>query len=411
MPETGIVIVGGGLTAARVVQSYREAGGDEPVTVLSADAWPPYHRPPLSKGFLRGEAQAEDALVEPASWYAEHGVDLRLETRVEDVDLDGRTVGLAGGERLPWSRLVLASGARPRRLPVPGADLPGVHLYRTIADASAVREAAERARRALVVGGGFIGMETAASLRRRGLEVTQVDLAPRLFAALGVPEVSASLERLYRDRGVEVVLEDAIAEFRGDGALAGAVTKGGLEVEADLAIVGIGVEPWTGYLEGTAVALDDGVVVDERFRTSVEDVYAAGDVARFHDPVFGRMRRVEHWSNADYQGKRLGRALAGEDAPYDHVASFFTELFGTKIGVLGDPDGGFDDVVVRGSLEEGRVLAFYLRDDRLVGVLVSGVDADTQGALTELLREQPRVGDRSLLASEGAEPEAAFASG
>jgi hypothetical protein len=123
------------------------------------------------------------------------------------------------------------------------------------------------------------------------------------------------------------------------------------------------------------------------------------------------MRRVEHWSNADYQGKRLGRALAGEDAPYDHVASFFTELFGTKIGVLGDPDGGFDDVVVRGSLEEGRVLAFYLRDDRLVGVLVSGVDADTQGALTELLREQPRVGDRSLLASEGAEPEAAFASG
>jgi NADPH-dependent 2,4-dienoyl-CoA reductase/sulfur reductase-like enzyme len=407
--EERIAIVGGGLTAARVVQAYREAGGEEPVTLVSADDRPPYHRPPLSKGFLRGESEAQDALVEPAAWYAEHGVDLRLETLVEGVDVAARTLRLADGSTVSWTRLVLASGSRPRRLPVPGADLPGVHVYRRLADAEAVRAEAASARRALVVGGGFIGMETAASLRLRGLEVTQVDLAPRLFDALGVPAVSASLERLYRERGVEVVLGEAIRELRGDGALAGAVTEGGREIEADLAVVGIGVEPWADYLEGTRIAYDDGIVVDERFRTSVPGIYAAGDVVRFHDPIFGHARRVEHWSNADHHGKQLGRLLAGEDAPYDHVAYFFTELFGTKIGVLGDPDGGFDEVVVRGALEEGEVVAFYLRDGRLVASLISGVDDETRAALTELLREQPVVGDRSLLADERAQPQDAFA--
>jgi 3-phenylpropionate/trans-cinnamate dioxygenase ferredoxin reductase subunit len=407
--EERIAIVGGGLTAGRVVQSYRQAGGEDPITLVSADAWPPYHRPPLSKGFLRGESEADAALVEPSAWYGEHGVVLRLETLVEGVDVEARTLRLEDGETVPWTRLVLASGSRPRRLDVPGADLAGVHVYRTIADAQAVRARAERAGRALVIGGGFIGMETTASLRSRGLEVTQVDLAPRLFAALGVPEVSASLERLYRDRGVEVVLEDAVEEFRGDGELTGAVTKGGREIEAELAIVGIGIVPWTDYLEGSGIALDDGVVVNERFETSVPGVWAAGDVVRFHDPIFGHARRIEHWSNANHQGTQLGKLLAGEDTPYDHVSSFFTELFGTKLGVLGDPDGGFDEVVVRGSLEEGRVLAFYLRGDRLVGALVSGVEKETQESLTELLREQPRVGDRSLLADRDAPPQDAFA--
>lgn len=395
-----IVIVGGGLAAARVVQSYREAGGQDELALVSSDAWPPYHRPPLSKGFLRGEAEAEDALVQAAGDYAQAGVDLRLETRVERVDVEQREVGLETGEPIPWTRLVIATGARPRRLPVPGADLSGVHVYRTIDDASAVRAAAESAERAVVIGGGFIGMETAASLCRRGLRVTQVDQAPRLFAALGVPEVSASLERLYRERGVDVILGDAIARFDGDGELRGAATKGGRSIDAELAVVGIGVEPWTDLLDGTGIDVDDGVVVDERFQTSIPGVYAVGDVARFYDPVFGHARRVEHWSNADHHGRRLGGLLAGEDTPYDHVAYFFTELFGTKIGVLGDPDGGFDDVVVRGSLEDGKVLALYLRDGRLVAALLSGQDDDTRSALNELLREQPEVGDPDALLRE-----------
>jgi NADPH-dependent 2,4-dienoyl-CoA reductase/sulfur reductase-like enzyme len=162
-------------------------------------------------------------------------------------------------------------------------------------------------------------------------------------------------------------------------------------------VVGIGVELHTELLEGTGIALDDGVVVNERFETSVPNVYAVGDVARFHDPIYGHARRIEHWSNADHQGRQLGRLLAGEDAPYDHVAYFFTELFGTKIGVLGDPDGGVDEVVVRGSLDDGKVIAFYLRGGRLVAALVSGQDDETRAALNELLREQPAVDDVDAL--------------
>jgi NADPH-dependent 2,4-dienoyl-CoA reductase/sulfur reductase-like enzyme len=398
--EERIAIVGGGLAAARVVQAYREAGGEDAITLVSNDSWPPYHRPPLSKGFLRGEAEVEDALVQPAADYESAGVDLRLETTVESVDLEQRALRLVGGEAVRWSRLVIATGARPRRLPVRGADLPGVHVYRTIADAESVRSAAGSAGRAVVIGGGFIGMETAASLRRRGLEVTQIDRSQRLFAALGAPEVSASLERLYRERGVEIVLEDAVAEFRGNGTLSGVVTQEGRTIEADLAIVGIGVELHTELFDGTGVAIDDGIVVDERFETSVPGVYAVGDVARFHDPVFGHARRIEHWSNADHQGRQLGRLLAGEDAPYDHVAFFFTELFGTKIGVLGDPDGGVDEVVVRGSLDDGKVIAFYLRGSRLVAALLSGQDDETRSALNGLLREQPRVEDVDELMRE-----------
>ena len=374
MANSGIVIVGGGVTAARVVRAYREAGGDASLTILSADEDPPYNRPPLSKGFLRGELEEGDAFAESAAAYDELGVDLRLGTTVTGVDAEARTLALAGGGSVAFDRLVLASGSAPRPLGTPGERLPGVHTYRTLANARAVRGEAEGARRALVIGGGFIGMETTASLRRRGLEVTQVDIGEALYASLRAPALSRSLERLYRERGVDLILGDSIAEFRErDGRVAGAVTKGGREIEAELVIVGAGVQATTGYLEGTGIALDRGaVVVDERFAASVPGVYAAGDVASFLDPVFDHRRLIQHWTNADHHGRRLGRCLAGEDAPYDLVAYFFSEVFGTKIGLLGDLDGGHDELVLQGSLEEGQLLGFYLREDRLVAALVIG---------------------------------------
>lgn len=332
----------------------------------------------------------------------------RLGTIVTAVDTAARTV-LADGESLGYDRLVLASGSVPRRLDVAGETLDGVHLYRTLADATAVRDAAASARRALVVGGSFIGMETTASLRARGVEVTQIELAPGLFAAFGAPELSSSLARLYRAEGVEVVLEDEIAEFRGrDGRLRGAVTRNGREVEADLAIVGVGVTPATGFVAGSGIPVDDGVLVDERFRTGVEGVFAVGDVSRFYDPVFGHARRIEHWSNANHHGTQLGRLLAGEDAPYDAVASFFTEVLGRRIILLGDLDAGHEERFVRGSLEEGGLLIVYLRNDRLCAALVHGQDDETQERLRQLLREQAPVRDRRPLTDEQLSPLDAF---
>ena len=408
-----IVIVGGGLAAARVAKAFRKAGGEGPVTMLSADTDPPYNRPPLSKGFLRGELEAGDAFVEPEGAYADLGVELRLGCEVTHVDSAKQTVSLADGSTLPYDRLVLASGSLPRSLGTPGEELEGVHRYRTLADARAVRAAAVSATSALVIGGGFIGMETTASLRRRGLAVTQIDMADALYASLQAPPLSASLERLYREHGVEVVLGDKVAEFRGsDGKLTGAVTDAGREIAAELAIVGVGVGPSTGYLEGSGVELDRGsVVVDERFATSVPGIWAAGDVASFDDPVFGHRRLIQHWTNANHQGERLGRLLAGEDTPYDQVAFFFSEVFGTKIGLLGDLDGGHDELVMRGALEDGALIGWYLRDGRLVAALISGQSPETQEELNALLRRGAHAVDREALADPRATVSAGFDAG
>jgi NTE family protein len=405
-----IVIVGGGRAAASLADAYREAGGEALVTILSDDTHPPYNRPPLSKFVVRGEMPPEDALVHPAGEYEERLVDLRLEARVEKVDTDAHTVTLASGESVPYGTLVIASGATPRMLPIPGSDLPAVHTFRTLTDATTVASEAADARKALVVGGSFIGAEVATSLRMIGLEVTLVELGDRLMPALGSPELSAEIADLYREQGVELLLGEQIEEFKANGRmLVGARTASGRDIEAFVAVVGVGVRPATGFLEGSGIELDDGIVVDDHFRASVADVYAIGDVARFHDTVVGRPRRIEHWSAAHNQGSHLGRNLAGKSTPYAEVATFFTKLFDLQLQVLGDPDGGVDEVVLRGSIADRSLLGLYLRDERLVGAVVVGQNADVVDELKTLLRDQPKLSDRSHLATDGVRPAALFA--
>jgi 3-phenylpropionate/trans-cinnamate dioxygenase ferredoxin reductase component len=404
------VIVGGGLATARIIDEYRAGGGEALITVFSADAYPPYNRPPLSKGVLRQEMDALEALVHPLEAYEDMLVELRLGTVVEGVDTDACEVVLAGGEHVGYGTLVIASGTRPLPLPVTGADLPAVHTFRTIEDALAVSDEAEGARKVLVVGGSFIGSEVAASLRLRGLEVTIVEMGPRLVPALCSDELSQQLTELYGEHGVEVLLDETIEEFRANGQmLTGARTGSGREIEAFLVVAGIGVAPNTEFLEGSGIALDDGVVVDERFRASVKDVYAVGDVARFNDVVAGRARRIEHWGNADMQGALLGRNLAGGRKSYAEVAVFFTKLFDLQLQVYGDLDGGVDELVLRGSVAEGRLLGFYLRDGHLIGAVAAGQSADVAEELKALLLERPQATDRNRLANEAVRPAAAFA--
>jgi NADPH-dependent 2,4-dienoyl-CoA reductase/sulfur reductase-like enzyme len=410
MAKDPIVIVGGGRAAASLIDAYRAAGGDALITVVSADEHPPYNRPPLSKGVLRGEMEPLDVLVHPLAEYEDMVVELRLQTPVEAVDTEAHTVLLAGGDTLPYGTLVIASGTRPRVLAVPGADLPAVHTYRTLADAIAMREEAPEARKALVVGGSFIGSEVAASLRLLGLDVTIVEMGDRLVPALASATLSEQVADLYREHGVELLLGEQIEEFRGNGRmLTGARTGSGREIEAFLAVVGVGVEPNVDFLAGSGLEVDNGIVVDDQFRTSAKDVYAVGDVARFDDVVAGRPRRVEHWSNADSQGTLLGRNLAGGRTGYAEVSAFFTKLFDLQLQVLGDPDGGVDEVVIRGSIPERSLLGFYLREDRLVGAVVVGQGGDMVEELKLLLREQPEVSDRSRLADKNVRPAAVFA--
>lgn len=387
MSDFELVIVGGGLASARAIKSYREAGGGGRIALVSKDTAVPYHRPPLSKRYLRGETDRDGTLVEPESFYAENDVELMLGRSAESLDPGERRIALDGGDSLRYAKLLIASGAWPRTLDVPGADSDGVFTLRTLDDSSAIRDAAKEAERAVSIGGSFIGMETAASLRQLGLEVTLVERTEALFPVLRAPELSRELADVYRERGVELVLEDSVASFRGNGRVSGVETEGGRSLDADLAVVGIGVVPQTAWLEPSGLRLDNGILVDASFRTSAPNVWAAGDVANFEDPVLGVHHRIEHWSNANYQGAEVGKALAGQDAEFDIVSSFFTEVFGVSLRVFGLVPRDAE-LVTYGSLADGKLALLYVAEGVIAGAVVSGQEEETENELKRLIRER-----------------------
>ena len=344
-----IGIVGGGLAAAKLVEGYRAAGGGDEITIWSQDPHGPYHRPPLSKRLLRGEQEAADALVHPVDWYAQQGVDLRLGEALSSLD------------DVVADTVVLATGARPRRL---GDAL----VLRTIDDSLELRRRAETARTAVVVGGGFIGCEVTASLTQLGVQVTQVVREPFVFATLEAPPLSEALHETFREHGVDLRLD--ATEIPGG---------------ADLTVAGIGVEPNVELARDAGLEVRSGIVVDERFRTSREGVYAIGDVAEFYDPIFRRHRRIEHWSNSAYHGTTLGRILAGEDARYDTVSSFFSEEFGRSFRLHGDPHG-HDATTVDGDFREGKAVLRFLRGGAVVGAVTMGQEDEVESALKEEIR-------------------------
>jgi NADPH-dependent 2,4-dienoyl-CoA reductase/sulfur reductase-like enzyme len=383
MTRFELVIAGGGLTAARAIKSYREAGGGGRIALLSKESVLPYHRPALSKRYLRGETGAPFA--EEDAFYRERDVDVLLETPVTAVDPGARTVASDRGA-FAYGKLLLATGATPRRLRVPGADLADVYTLRTLQDSDAIRDGAKTAERAVVVGGGFIGMEVASSLRQLGLTVTLIHLGHGLFDQLGSRELSDQLLALYRERGVDVLLEEEVARFGGDDTLEYVEAKSGLCVEADIAVVGVGVAPNVDFLEASGLALDNGVVVNKRFETTAPGVYAAGDVANFFDPLYGRRRRIEHWSNANYQGTEVGKVLAGSGDGYNTVSSFFSEVFGTTVKVFGDTSQAVQ-LTAEGSMESG-FLASYSDRGRLVGAITIGQSEETEALVKDLIAER-----------------------
>jgi NTE family protein len=378
-----LVIVGGGLTASRAIKSYRKSGGGGQIALLTAEGVLPYHRPALSKRYLRGQVDAPFAEAE--TFYADRDVEVLLNTRATALDLGARVITTdAGG--LHYEKLLLAPGSTPRRLDVKGSDLPEVHSLRTLEDSDRVRDDLRTAQRAVVVGGGFIGMEVAASLRQLGLDVTLIHRGTGLFDQFGSVELSDDLASLYREHGVELMLAEEVATFAGDGHLEYVETRSGACVEADVAVVGVGVVPNAGFLARSHITLANGILVNQRFETGAPGVYSAGDAANFYDPLYRRRRRIEHWSNADYQGTEVGKILAGRRGGYDTVSSFFSEVFSTTIRVFGDVTR-FDALTIDGKLDSG-LLASYGYEDTLVGALIVGRSTAFEPLVRELIAER-----------------------
>jgi 3-phenylpropionate/trans-cinnamate dioxygenase ferredoxin reductase component len=358
-PRT-LVIVGANLTGGAAASTLREEGFDGRVVLIGDEPHVPYERPPLSKEYLRGEKEFEATLLRPTEWYADAGVELRLEQRASRVDSVGRVVQLEDGERVAYDRILVATGGTNRRLTIPGHDLEGIFDLRTRADADRIRAEASTGRKAVVIGAGFIGSEVAASLRLLGVEVEVVEIFDvPLFRVLG-PEVGKVFEGIHRDHGVTFHLGDDAARFQGRGRVEEVVTRSGARLGCDFVVVGIGIAPSTEVVAGSPVLVENGIVVDKFCRTNVEGVYAAGDVANHDHPLFGRIR-VEHWDNALKQGASAARNMMGRREVFDDPHWFWSDQYEFNLQCIGFAPR-WDEFVVRGSLEDRDFLGFYLTD-------------------------------------------------
>jgi 3-phenylpropionate/trans-cinnamate dioxygenase ferredoxin reductase subunit len=378
MSERTFIIVGASLTGAKAAEELRERGFDGRVVLLGSEAERPYERPPLTKDYLRGESPREKAYVHEGGFYAEHDIELETGTTVASVDPHASRVTLDNGRELSFDRLLLATGAEPRRIPVAGADLDGIHYLRTLADCDVLRERLDAGGRVVVVGAGWIGSEFAASARERGLEVTIVDplVLPneRIFGT----EIGAFYRDLHAGHGVELALGEGVESFEGSGAVASVRTSAGRAIECDFAVVGIGVVPRVELAQNAGLRVDNGVVVNDRLQTSAPNVFAAGDVARAWHPFYGEQIRVEHWANALNQGPVAAQAMLGGPASYDRIPYFYSDQFGAGMEYSGHAPT-WDEVVFRGDRAAGEFVAFWLRGGRVVaGMNVNVWDVNEQ---------------------------------
>jgi 3-phenylpropionate/trans-cinnamate dioxygenase ferredoxin reductase component len=371
-----IVIVGTGLAGGNAAVTLRNEGFPNRIVLIGNEPTVPYGRPPLSKTYLRGEEDLAGWYVKPAEWYSQNDVELRSQTSVRHVDVAQRQVALHGGEMLRYDRLILCSGGRVRRPRVTGVTLQGVHVLRTVADCEAIKQAARPGSRAVVVGMGFIGSEVAASLRLLGVGVTAVmgGAAP-LEAVLG-REVGEAMAGVHRDHDVELVPNDKVAGFEGADALTAVVTERGRRLECDFAVVGVGIEPDVTAIAGSDIAQDNGVLIDPRCRSSVPDVYAAGDVANHLHPLFGRIR-VEHYNNAEKMGAAAARSALGDETPYSYVHSFWSDQYEDKLEYVGHAQR-WDSFIVRGDLAAREFLGFYLEGGVLRAVVALNRGGDPE---------------------------------
>src|SRR5579864_5419684 len=367
MTSAGIVIIGAGLCGGNAAVTLREDGYRERVVLVGDEPTAPFGRPPLSKTYLRGEEDWSAWSVRPPDWYERNSVEW-LHTRVESIDMQAREVVLVGsGERLPFDRLLLAPGGRNRRLTAPGAALPGVAGLRTVADCDAIKQLAVAGSRAVMVGMGFIGSEVAASLCQLGVGVTAVLSGNGPLAAVLGDQVGSVMATIHREKGVELLLDDQVVAFTGDGHVEHVVAGGGSTVPCDFAITGVGIEPVVELAGQSGIPTDNGILVDERCRTDVADVYAAGDVANHLHPIFGRLR-VEHFNNAERQGRAAARSMLGSTEPYADLHSFWSDQYEHHLEYIGHART-WDQFVVRGSLDQRQFLGFYIGDGRVLAVM------------------------------------------
>ena len=394
MSERSLVIVGASLAGAKAAEELREKGFDGRLVLVGSESELPYQRPPLSKEYLRGDSKREDMQVHDEAFYRDAKIELKLGVTATEIDPSGGLVHLDKGEPVKFDALLLTTGARPRRLELPGAELDGIHYLRTIADSEAIRDSLDRGGHVAVIGGGWIGSEIAASARQKGLEVTIIADQELPNAQVFGREIGEFYRDVHRDHGVELVFGDGAAAFGGTGSVSNVRTESGRVVECDFVVVGAGAKPNTELAEQAGLAVDNGIVVDSHLRSSVPNIYAAGDVANAWHPFYEQRLRVEHWGNALKQGPAAAQAMLGSDDEYQLLPYFFSDQYDVGMEYAGLAKTT-DEVVFRGDRDAGKFIAFWLRD----GCVTAGMNVniwDVTDQIQALIRSREPV-DRVAL--------------
>jgi 3-phenylpropionate/trans-cinnamate dioxygenase ferredoxin reductase subunit len=382
------VIVGAALCGAKAAETLRDEGFDGRVVLIGTEADRPYERPPLSKEYLRGEAE-ERPYVHDKDFYAEREIELRISTTVESIDVATSEVTLEDGESLEFDRLLLATGAEPRRLPVPGADLDGVLYLRTVEESDALRERIEQGGKLVTIGAGWIGSEVAASARQKGCEVSIVEqTAVPLEGVLG-PELGRIYRDIHTDHGVEFLGGAGVQAFEGDGRVEAVRTDDGRQLEADFVVVGIGVAPRTKLAEDAGLPINNGALVSEFLQVEGTEIFAAGDVANAAHPFYGERIRVEHWANALNQGPAAARNMLEPGQRYDELPYFFSDQYDVGMEYAGYATD-WDEVVFRGDTESREFIAFWLKDGRVLAGMNVNV-WDVTDDIQALIRSRAQV--------------------
>ena len=395
--DAPIVIVGGGLAAARAVEGIRDTGSDAAVVLVGAEQHLPYEKPPLSKGTLAGDDPLESAILHPAEWYAERNVTLHLGTEVSAIDPSAHTISLSTGSTLAYARLLLATGSTARRLDVPGAGLANVLTLRSMDESAELRSRLVAGSDVVIIGAGWIGLEVAAAARIHGCQVTVIEpAATPLFGPLG-PELGGWFARLHEGHAVSFRFEESVREVHGDRTATSVVTGSGEELPADTVVVGVGITPNVELAEAAGLDVDNGILCDESLRTSAPDVFAAGDVANWFNPTLGVRLRLDHWANARNGGYAAGQAMAGAPVNYGPVPYFFSDQYDVGMEYAGHvPRGTPATVELHGEPDANRFMAFWLGADRRLFAGLHVNTWDTIESVQDLIRAADPVSPDQL---------------
>ncbi|MCK9503812.1 MAG: FAD-dependent oxidoreductase [Porticoccaceae bacterium] len=394
------IIVGASHAAAQVAPTLRQQGWEGSITILGDEYFLPYHRPPLSKDFLSGAKSIDNLFIRQPAIYEKSRIRFALGVTVSAINRADKQVVLDDGEHLSYDKLVLTVGARVRKIDIPGCELPGVYYLRNINDVQQIKRYTGHDKKAVIIGGGYIGLETAASLRKLGMDVTVLEAMPRVLQRVTAPEISRFYTRVHSEEGVKIVTDTQVEAIQGDKNAEAVVCKNGDIYPADLIIVGVGVIPNTELAANAGLKVDNGIVVDEYARTSDPDILAAGDCTSHFNPIYGRQMRLESVQNALDQGIVAANTICGKEKPYSALPWFWSDQYDLKLQIAGLSQG-YTDVVIRGDIETGRSFAaFYLKDSKILAV--DAVNSPQEFMLSKKLItdkadiDPTRLGDSSI---------------